>query len=287
VAQEESVEASPDRRRRDRGGRRGIRGLIGAVAFAVGAVAIAGPATAYFDPAARCGVAKEFLKLDGDLRTTEARFIRSTPILIVALGSSSTEGSGASNPRNAYPARLDDEMDRRFPTHHIDVVNKGKGGELAADMLARLDRDVIALKPTLVIWQTGVNDAVRDVGVERYKEQLREGIARLRAAGIDVILVNLQFYPRAERLAHYMAYVKATTEIAADERVPLLRRFAIMKELVKTGKFTVAELLAPDSFHMNDLSYGCLAYLLAEALSDRLDPKATERVTAKSGPHHP
>lgn len=235
----------------------------------------------------RCNVAKEFLKLDGNLRGTEARFIRHAPILIVALGSSSTEGSGASNPRNAYPARLDDEMDRRFPTQQIDVVNKGRGGELAADMLARLERDVIALKPTLVIWQTGVNDAVRDIGVERYKQQLREGIARLRAAGIDVMLVNLQFYPRAERLQHYMAYVKATTEIAADERVPLLRRFAIMKELVKTGKFTVAELLAPDSFHMNDLSYGCLAFLLAEALSDRLDPKATERVTAKSGPRHP
>ncbi|HRD76771.1 MAG TPA: GDSL-type esterase/lipase family protein [Hyphomicrobiaceae bacterium] len=191
-------------------------------------------------------------------------------IKIVALGSSSTAGSGASNPNASYPARLDAELDRLFPGRDFHVANFGTGGQLASDMLERIDRDIIPLLPSLVIWQTGVNDAIQDVGLENFRNTLRTGIAHLKSAGIDVILVDMQYYPRSERVAVYKDYLRAMRDVAEDLKVALFRRHTIMHHLIVSGQYTSAELLAPDNFHLNDLSYGCLAKLIAEAITDQI-----------------
>ena len=49
------------------------------------------------------------------------------------------------------------------PSAHIAVLNRGIGGQDAAEELARLDVDVLALRPQLVIWQVGANGALRNV----------------------------------------------------------------------------------------------------------------------------
>ena len=66
---------------------------------------------------------------------------------IVAIGSSSTAGAGASTPRQSYPSRLAVELEAHFPAHPIAVINRGVNGEEAADMVARLDNDVLAKSP--------------------------------------------------------------------------------------------------------------------------------------------
>jgi acyl-CoA thioesterase I len=189
---------------------------------------------------------------------------------IVTLGSSSTAGSGASGPNSSYPARLDADLDARYRGHEFQVTNLGAGGQLASDMLERLELEVVPQAPALVIWQTGVNDAIQDVGVDKFRETLETGIARLKAAAIDVILVDMQYYPRSERVAGYGDYLSAMRKVADEQKIPLLRRFLIMKHFVKSGQYTSEQLLAPDNFHLNDLSYGCLAMLLADAIESQL-----------------
>ena len=49
--------------------------------------------------------------------------------------------------------------------------------------LMRIREDVLTQMPALVIWQTGVNDAVQDVGVETFQETLETGIRELKTAG--------------------------------------------------------------------------------------------------------
>ncbi len=220
--------------------------------------------------------------------TNLVQAFRSTKLIrIVALGSSSTAGSGASSPHASYPAQLDDELERRFVGWDFKVTNLGVGGQLASDMLARMARDVIPREPHLVLWQTGVNDAIRDVGVENYRNTLKAGIEKLRQHGIDVILVQMQFYPRSERVQRYKDYLLAMHEVAATEEVAVFRRFSIMKHFIKSGQFTPAQLLSPDLFHMNDLSYGCLAGLMADAIEDQVVQFLPGRATATapgSGP---
>jgi hypothetical protein len=43
-----------------------------------------------------------------------------------------------------------------------------------------------------------------------------------------------------------------------------------MKHLISSGQFKPPELFAPDLFHQNDLSYGCISDLLADAIEDGL-----------------
>ncbi len=221
-------------------------------------------------PRRTCMVPKELGRFAAPLPNLTQAVTATSGVHIIALGSSSTAGSGASSQLASYPARLDAELDRRFPRKDFIVTNYGTGGQLARDMLARIREDVLLQKPALVIWQTGVNDAVQDVGVETFQEALETGIRELKAAGIDVVLVDMQFYPRSERVAVYGDYLKAMRVVAEGQNIPLFGRFAIMKHLVKSGQYTTDQLLAPDNFHLNDLSYGCLADLLADAIEEQV-----------------
>ncbi|MCS6779414.1 MAG: SGNH/GDSL hydrolase family protein [Geminicoccaceae bacterium] len=183
---------------------------------------------------------------------------------IVALGSSSTEGTGASRPEHAWPARLEAILDARFPKDEVEVVNRGKGGETAAQNLARLEADVIRLAPDLVIWQVGTNDALQGLEPELVAARVREGIRRLRALGIEVILMDSQWLPdpgRDERVERMSAVLAG---VAVEEGVAIFPRHELMEAWVETGALPPEALIGPDGLHMTDESYRCVA----ERLSD-------------------
>ncbi len=206
------------------------------------------------------------LKLQAPLPTLAHAVVAKEQVRIVALGSSSTSGTGASSRERTYPARLEKELRAAWPDNDVRVINAGVGGQLARHMLARIDRDVLQHKPQLVMWQTGVNDAVRGIPMDRFKEELREGIRRMQAAGADVALIDQQFYPRFKKVKNGLSYLNAVREIGAETGVPVVQRFRIMEHLITSAQFTPATLLASDQFHLNDTSYGCLGRLLAQSL---------------------
>ncbi len=70
----------------------------------------------------------------------------------------------------------------------VEVDAVATGGHRVPDLLKRVDRDVLARKPTVVVIQIGVNDAGSGVQPEQFKEQLEELIGKLQAAGARVVL---------------------------------------------------------------------------------------------------
>ena len=115
------------------------------VTAAVGATAK--PAEAMFG-GRDCAVPARIARIAGTLPRTAKQLRDRRPLTIVAIGSSSTEGIGASAPAFAYPAQLERELAKRFQASAVKVFNKGVGGELARDMVARIERDAIAENPT-------------------------------------------------------------------------------------------------------------------------------------------
>src|SRR5438552_18085586 len=87
--------------------------------------------------APKCVVPPDQARFDLPLSRTALRLSGGLPIKIVAIGSSSTYGAGASSPTRSYPSRLEVELRRHFPGHPLSVVNRGVGGEEVSDMLAR------------------------------------------------------------------------------------------------------------------------------------------------------
>ncbi|MGH7399866.1 MAG: SGNH/GDSL hydrolase family protein, partial [Candidatus Rokuibacteriota bacterium] len=224
-----------------------------------------GPAAASHE-ALRCAAPPELTRLRVALPNTARAIRQGKALVIVAIGSSSTAGAGASDRAHTYPARLAEELRRRWPRLEVTVVNAGVGGEMAPEMVARFERDVLPHRPQLVIWQTGSNHALRSEDVAGYARALREGIGRLKAAQIDVVLMDPQFAPRVLARPRHAVIVDSLGAVANDTKVAVFRRFAVMRHWISSGQHTVEDVISRDGLHMNDASYGCIARLLADSL---------------------
>jgi lysophospholipase L1-like esterase len=183
---------------------------------------------------------------------------------IVALGSSSTEGVGASSPAASYPSRLQAYLRAALPCQ-VEVVNAGLGGQDADQMIARIPA-VIALKPDLVVWQTGSNDPLRAVPLERFVAETRAGVRALRQAGIDVMLMEPQDCAVLRATPGSLAYRDALRDLAGEMHVPLVRRFDLMRTWLAAGRLTKAEMLYGDGLHMTDGGYQQLAIAVGEQI---------------------
>src|ERR1700751_4970934 len=142
-----------------------------------------------------CSAPDSLMRLDRAIAHTAARVAEGRSLKSVALGSSSTVGIGATSPANSYPSRLEAALRELYPDMQIEVINRGVGGEDAREELARLDKSVLAERPDLVLWQVGTNAIVDAEGVSDEGTLVRKGLARLKAAGVDVILIDPQYSP--------------------------------------------------------------------------------------------
>lgn len=215
----------------------------------------------------RCPIPPSLLPRYSALVRTRSALAAGDSVRVVAIGSSSTRGVGASTPESNYPARLQARLQAAYPGAAVTVYNKGINSQTAAMMLSRFDSDVIALRPTLAIWQTGTVDATGAwVPIDEYKDVLRRGISALTSRGIEVLLMDSQAYPNQP--ATYEDYQAATADVAAEFGVPIVNRYRLMRAYVASGRYTMADLLHTDSFHPNDLTYDCTAHwILAGLLS--------------------
>lgn len=219
-------------------------------------------------PAARtgCPAPQNLLAIRPMLARVAARLETSAKLTIVAVGSSSTEGIGASNPALTYPSRLEAELRRRFPQVDVRVINRGKRGEDAPEELARLEQDVLVENPDLVIWQIGTNAMLRRLDPEAEREAIRRGIAMLKRSSADVVLMDMQYAPAVVSRPSYPAMQQLIEDVAERNQVGLFRRFELMRQWAAEQPPETAPAVGPDGLHLTDRGYACLAVNLADAI---------------------
>jgi acyl-CoA thioesterase-1 len=213
-----------------------------------------------------CAAPPGWTAIMAPLERTALRVAGNQTLTIVAVGSSSTAGTGATRPDLSYPSRLAVELRRRAPRLDLRVVNRGVGGQDVPEELARLASDVVALHPDLVIWQLGTNAVLRRDDLAADGERVRQGIELLKQAGVDVVLMDLQYAPRVLDRPSYAVMEDLIAEAASQARVGLFRRFALMEYWQRTHPPHAAPMVGADGLHMTDAGYGCLAIDLAAAL---------------------
>ncbi len=207
---------------------------------------------------------------------TKKRLSSNDEVLIVALGSSSTEGWMATAPARTYPARLQSDLSNAFPLAHIAVVNRGIGGQDALEEVARLDTDVLALHPDLVIWQVGANGAMAHSDPQVFRKLVSTGIERLKTLGIDIVLMDNQRSPMILASPEHGVMEETLADLAVTYNVALFSRGSLMDGWKRTG-LPYERFLANDGVHMNDLGYRCVADALATALQEGLG-QAQDRI---------
>jgi len=219
------------------------------------------------DAAAPCVAPPALMTIAPAEARSAARIGQGKPLTIVAVGSSSTQGVGASAPDLSYPSRLAAELKARFPAIEIQVFNRGKGGEDVSEELARLGRDVIAERPELVIWQVGTNAVLRRDDLTADEALIERGVAQLKESGSDIVLMDLQYAPRVLARPAYAQMEQLIANAAQRADVGLFRRFEIMRYWESAQSADAPKMIGPDGLHMTDRGYGCLAVELADALA--------------------
>ncbi len=103
---------------------------------------------------------------------------------VVAFGDSLTEGAGAPAGRG-YVEHLAEFLG-------TPVVNRGLGGDTSVEAVARLDADVMALAPRMVIVEFGGNDMMRGMPIEDCFRNLELVVRRVQSTGATAVLVGIR-----------------------------------------------------------------------------------------------
>jgi lysophospholipase L1-like esterase len=208
-------------------------------------------------------------RIAGDLFRRPLRALRRAvregrQVKVLAIGSSSTEGVGASSASATYVAKLERTLEGTFKGLDFEVIGRGRAGEEAQGAADRMKREVEETRPDLVVWQVGTNDALRHVDLDGFKRCLKTTLAWLRQQKIDVLLVDPQYGDTLIKDAYYEKVVAAIAEIAREARVLLVDRFEAMRELHRQrgDRFY----LTADELHMNDTGHRCMAEQLARSI---------------------
>ena len=201
----------------------------------------------------------------GSLPHVARKLASGEPVVIIAFGSSSTQGYGVTSPEFTYPNRLAKQLRRQYPTADITVVNQGKGGEDAPEMVKRLQTEVIDMKPDLVIWQVGTNAVLRNLDPAETALMVEDGVARIQAADADLVLVDPQYSPRVtERAERANRMISLLGKVAELRHVGIFPRFEVMREWHEQQALPIDSFVIADGLHMNDWGYACFAQLLGD-----------------------
>lgn len=218
-----------------------------------------------------CRATRAQLELGNSLEIARQALVEQKELRIVAMGSSSTQGYGVSNPMFAYPAQLKIRLSEELPSVAVHVLNKGIGGQDAEEEAARMQQDVKPEHAHIVVWQIGTNSAIRRDPLEKFAQKLRAGIDIGKALGAEFILMNLQYVPAIVALPDEEDYARVTAEIAKEKKAALFNRFAIMRSWYDDG-MAYAQFVNNDGLHLNDFGQKCIGKLLSRAILNAIKP---------------
>lgn len=215
-----------------------------------------------------CQPSQDLARFSNPLHHLAQKLAGRGSVTIVAIGSSSTQGAGASSPAANYPSRLQQELQKRYPHNRIVVINQGIGGEEVPDMLKRFGEAVVKAKPDLVLWQLGTNSVVRGHMSGDQAVLIRAGLKTIRSTGADIVLIDPQFAPKVIAKPGADRMVELIAATAKQENVDLFRRFDVMKRWHDVDHLGYERFVSPDGLHMNDWSYACMAKGLGQAIAE-------------------
>jgi isoamyl acetate esterase len=113
---------------------------------------------------------------------------------IIFFGDSLTALAGREAPpehvMKGYVRIVRETLAKAHPDKNLEVDWVATGGHTVPDLLKRVENDVLAKKPTIVVIQIGCNDA-RRIPKETFQASLEQLIDQLQRAGVQVVQCTL------------------------------------------------------------------------------------------------
>lgn len=160
-------------------------------------------------------------------------------------------------------------LQAKFGKQRITVLNRGFGGDTTAKVLARIERDVLAERPDIVVLLIGGNEAGEQVPHSTVAQNLQAILTALETIGARVLLLQYHLLPNPESpqtaWSHLAANNDLVAEMGAIHGLPVLDMQAPMQTALRSH--AVAELVSPiDGVHLSP--GGELVY--AQAIFEKL-----------------
>jgi lysophospholipase L1-like esterase len=196
---------------------------------------------------------------------------------IVFLGDSITQqGAGPTG----YVTLFRETLEKTRPNSGIKVIGAGIGGHKVPDLEARLDKDVLAHKPNVVVIYIGINDVWhskngKGTPPDKNEAGLRNLITRCTAAGARVVLstpsVIGEKHDGTNELDKMLTeYADITRKVATETETTLLDLHAKFLSYLK--EYNVANqpqgILTTDTVHLNDAGNRFVAVRMLEAVGE-------------------
>jgi lysophospholipase L1-like esterase len=196
---------------------------------------------------------------------------------VLFFGDSLTALAGSEQPKQhvtkGYVRIVRETLEKEHKDKEIQVDWVATGGHKVTDLLKRVDKDVLAKKPTVVFIQIGVNDAGAGVTKANFKAQLEELIDRLQKGGAQVVLCSLtslgekhdgtnRIDGRLEELA------EVARQVAKEQKTPLndLRKAFVAHWKKNNTENKPSGILTYDGNHFNQAGMDFVAEQMLKKL---------------------
>lgn len=215
---------------------------------------------------------------------------------IAFLGDSITEfGAG----RGGYVWLIEKALSRRKTDLRPTLIKAGIRGNKVTDLQARLQKDVLAQKPTVVFIYIGINDvwhSLQGTGTpkERYKAGLRDLIQRIQAAGATVVLATPSVIGEKKHgtneldamLDEYAAISRTVAREMKAELCDLRRSFIEYLREHNSGNVSHG-ILTQDGVHLNRAGNCLVAELASASIASALRKRNARRRQTLELPSNP
>ncbi|MFC5353435.1 SGNH/GDSL hydrolase family protein [Azospirillum himalayense] len=216
-------------------------------------------------PGDPCAVPESVYTVDGALPRAWERLKRGGALPILVLNSAS------SRPDTAYPVLLEKELAARLPDRKVSVTVRNAPGATAQEMLPILNRELAASSASLLVWQVGTADAMRNIGPDSFGEALGRGIAAAQGRGADVILMDMQYSPQTAQLITFQPYLDYMEWVSQDSDVVHFPRFEMMRHWFEDGRVGFSPDSKEEKLQAYQFVHRCLGRILADTVSTMID----------------
>ncbi len=185
---------------------------------------------------------------------------------IVAFGDSITEAVVGLEPEQKWTVLLEKRLNDSSANVDYMVINSGVGGNTSREGLARIEKDVIAHKPDIVLVEFGGNDATNDpnrtVSIEEFNRNMAMMYEKITGAKAQMVLLTFtpviddwhsvgkhEKYAACGGFDHFIEfYRQATREFAKEKSLTLIDVDAVLRKAYITH--SQDQIILKDGVHL-------------------------------------
>ncbi len=179
-------------------------------------------------------------------------------VTVGVIGGSITQGSSATNQNNCYASRFGQWWLDKFPSAEIDFVNAGIGGTNSYLGVHRVDEQLLAHNPDVVIVEFSVNDTDRTMNKYSYDSLVRK-ILSYETNPAVMLLFTTQEDGTSLQDVH--------KEIGTAYDLPMISYREVVFPEVAAGTLDW-KAISPDNIHPNDAGHDIIGQIIDRYLNE-------------------